>query len=118
MQFLVYDPHHDPERPAPPPSPEFMQEMGKFIGEAMQAGVLVSTGALKSNGTRLRRSRGKFSVTDGPFIELKELTGGFALIDVPSLDEAIEWSKRFRDLVGDGESEIVPIYGPGDFTGG
>lgn len=118
MQFMIYDPNYNPDQPGPPPSPEFMAEMGKFIGEAMQAGVLVSTGALQSKGTRLRRSSGKFSSTDGPFIELKELTGGFAVIDVASLDEAIGWSKRFRDIVGDGESEIVPILGPGDFAGG
>ena len=118
MQFMIYDPKHDPENAGPPPSPEFMAEMGKFIGEAVQAGVLVSTGALPTKGTRLRRSGGKFTVTDGPFIELKELTGGFAVIEVPSIEEAIEWSKRFRDIVGDGESEIVPIIGPGDFPGG
>ena len=54
-------------------------------------------------------------MTDGPFIELKELTGGFAVIQVESLEEAIEWSKRFRKIVGDGESEIVQVFGPGDF---
>jgi hypothetical protein len=53
-------------------------------------------------------------VTDGPFIELKELLGGFAVIRVKSLDEAIEWSKRFRKIVGDGESEIVQLLGPED----
>jgi hypothetical protein len=111
MQFLVYDPNWNPEA-ATPPSPQFMAEMGKFIAEAMQAGALVTTGALPPNGTRLRLSDGKFTVTDGPFIELKELTGGFAVIQANSLEEAIEWCKRFRKIIGDGESEIVPIYGP------
>ena len=111
MQFLVYDPNFDPEK-ATPPSPELMEEMGKFIGEAIQSGVLVTTGALQAKGTRLRLSGGKFSVTDGPFIELKELMGGWAVLRTKSLDEAIEWSKRFRKLVGDGESEIVQIFGP------
>jgi len=116
MQFLVYDPHFNPDSPeaAVPPSPELMAEMGKFIGEAMQAGVLVTTGALQRKGTRLRLSRGKFTVTDGPFIELKELLGGFAVLQVKSLDEAIEWSKRFLKVVGDGESEIVQLFGPDD----
>jgi hypothetical protein len=116
MQYLVYDPHYDPDSPeaAVPPSPELMAEMGKFIGEAMQAGVLVTTGTLQQKGTRLRLSHGKFTVTDGPFIELKELLGGFAVIRVKSLDEAIEWSKRFLKIVGDGESEIVQLFGPDD----
>ena len=114
MQFLVYDPNYNPEAAAPP-TPELMAEMGKFIGEAMQAGVLVTTGALQPKGTRLRLSGGKFTVTDGPFIELKELMGGWAVIQTKSLEEAIEWCKRFRNLVGDGESEIVQVFGPDDF---
>jgi hypothetical protein len=81
----------------------------------MQAGVLVTTGALQEKGTRLRLADGKFTVTDGPFIELKELLAGFAVIQVESLEEAIEWSKRFRLIVGDGESEIVQLFGPDDF---
>ncbi len=113
MQFLAYDPHYNPEGQTPP-TPEMMEEMGKFIGEAMQAGVLVTTGALQPTGTRLRRANGKFTVTDGPFIELKELTGGWAVLQVDSLDEAIEWCKRFRNIIGDGETEIVRLYGPED----
>jgi hypothetical protein len=113
MQFLVYDPNFKPET-ATPPTPELMAEMDKFIGEAIQAGVLVTTGALQDKGKRLRLSNGKFTVTDGPFIELKELTGGWAVLRVKSLDEAIEWSKRFRKIVGDGESEIVQLFGPED----
>ena len=114
MQFMIYDPNFD-SAAGNEPTPEMMAEMGQFIGEAMQAGVLVATGALQETGTRLKRSSGKFSVTDGPFIELKELTAGFAIINVPSLEDAVEWSKRFRDIVGDGESEIVPLFGPHDF---
>ena len=114
MQYLVYDPNFNPET-ATPPTQEMMAEMGAFIGEAVQAGVVVLTGALQPQGTRLRLADGKFTVTDGPFIELKELLAGFAVLEVPSLEEAIEWSKRFRKIVGDGESEIVPLYGPQDF---
>ena len=112
MQFFVYDPNWKPEAQTAPPSPEFMAEMGKFMGEAMQAGKIVATGGLAPKGTRLKLADGKFSVTDGPFIELKELTGGFAVIQADSLEEAIEWCKRFRKIVGDGEAEIVPIFGP------
>ena len=118
MQFLAYDPNFDPNSPeaATPPSPEMMAEMGKFIGEAAQAGVLVTTGSLKQKGTRLQLEDGNFTVTDGPFIELKELLGGFAVLNVNSLEEAIEWSKRFRGIIGDGETEIVQLLGPDDFS--
>jgi hypothetical protein len=114
MQFLVYGTSQNPEE-GPPPTAEMMEEMGNFIAEAIQAGIVVTTGALQPKGTRLRLAGGKFTVSDGPFIEAKELLGGFAVIQVNSLEEAIEWSKRFRQIVGDGESEIVQVFGPSDF---
>ena len=88
--------------------------MGQFIGEAMQAGIVVATGGAMPTGARLKLADGKFTVTDGPFIELKELTAGFALLQTDSLEAALEWCKRFRQIIGDGESEIVRIMGPGD----
>jgi hypothetical protein len=115
MQFLVYDPNFTPES-AQPPTPEMMEEMGKFMAEAQQAGILVATGALQQKGTRLKLSDGKFTVTDGPFIELKELLAGWAILQTKSLDEAVEWCKRFRKIIGDGESEIVQVFGPNDFN--
>lgn len=117
MQFIVYDPNFDPDKAQAQPTPEMMEEMGKFIAEAVAAGAVVTTGALQPTSTRLKRTDGKFTVTDGPYIELKELLAGFAVINVSSLEEAIEWSKRFRNIVGDGESEIVRLYGPADFVG-
>ena len=50
-------------------------------------------------------------MTDGPFTETKELIGGFALIEVKSREEAIEWAKRFRKIVGDGDSLIQEVFG-------
>lgn len=116
MRFMMYDPNFDPNADVPEPTPEMMAEMGAFIAEATKAGVLVATGALLPTGTRLRLSNGKFTVTDGPFIELKELLAGFAVVEVPSLEEAIEWAKRFRVIVGDGESEIVQVFSAEDMA--
>jgi hypothetical protein len=111
MQYLVYSIDPIPAD-APPPTPELMEEMGKYIGEAVAAGVVVTTGGLEATGKRLRLKDGKFTVTDGPFIEAKELMGGFAVIKTDTLEEAIEWCKRFRQIVGDGTSEIVRLFGP------
>ena len=116
MKFMVYDPNFDPNAEVPQPTPEMMAEMGAFMDEAIKAGVLVTTGALVPTGTRLRLSDGKFTVSDAPFIELKELMSGFAVLEVPSLEEAIDWSKRFRKIVGDGESEIVQVFGAEDMA--
>jgi len=117
MQFFVYDPNFNPDTATTAPTPEMMAEMGKFIGEAVQSGALVATGSLNAKGTRLKLSGGKFTVTDGPFIELKELLAGWAVIQTNTLEEAIEWCKRFRLIVGEGESEIVQVFGPHDFNG-
>jgi hypothetical protein len=116
MQFIIYSTEQTPD--APPPSPEMMAQLGQLTADSFKAGVLVTTGGVAAQGTRVRQSAGKTTVTDGPFIEAKELMGGFAVIDVKSVEEAVEWAKRFRSIVGDGESEIVRIYGPSDYAGG
>jgi hypothetical protein len=91
-------------------------EMEKLIDDSARAGVLIATGAFVGQPTRVNLSAGNFTVTDGPFIEAKELMGGYALIDVTSLDEAIAWVKRSRDIVGDGTNEICPVMSPEDFA--
>jgi hypothetical protein len=94
-----------------PPSTEEIAAMGKLIDEMTNAGVLLATeGCLPSfTGARVRRSNGRITVTDGPFTESKEIIGGFALIQVRSKEEAVEWTKRFLRVAGDGESEIRQI---------
>jgi len=100
------------EREAPP-SQEEIEAMGKFIEEIAGQGVLVHTDGLlpSSRGSRVRiTDDGKFTVTDGPFTESKEVVGGYAIIDVPSKAEAIEWTKRFLQVAGRGESEVREMY--------
>jgi len=109
MRFLLYT-VDDPAANAPP-SPELLAEMGKLVEETTRAGILLATGGLGPTSARVRSSAGKVTVTDGPFTETKELTGGFALIEVKTKDEAIEWAKRFRKIVGDGESVIQEVFG-------
>jgi hypothetical protein len=95
-----------------PPTVEEMAKMGKLIEEYMKAGVLLATeGCLPSAlGARVRLSNGKVTVTDGPFIESKELIGGFALLEASSKAEAIELTKKFLDVAGDGECEIRQLF--------
>jgi hypothetical protein len=101
-----------------PCSQQEMAAMGKFVEELTKEGVLLATeGCLPSaKGARVRLSGGKFTVTDGPFTEAKELVAGFALIQVKSKAEAIEVTKRFLEVAGDGESEIRQIYEESDFS--
>jgi hypothetical protein len=58
----------------------------------------------------VRLHDGKFTVLDGPFTEAKELIGGWALMETRDKDEAIEWTKRFLSIVGEGESTIRQVY--------
>ena len=64
----------------------------------------------------MRLSQGKLTVTDGPFTEAKELIGGFAIIKTASKAEAVELTKRFLKVAGDGESEIRLLHEPSDIA--
>ncbi|HZL53087.1 MAG TPA: YciI family protein [Terracidiphilus sp.] len=109
MRFLSI--YKCPERNTPP-TPEEMARMGKLIEEWMKAGKLLSTeGCLPSSfGARVRVDSGKYNVSDGPFTEAKELVGGFAILDAPSKEAAVEYAKEFLKVVGQGECELRQLY--------
>lgn len=97
------------------PTEQELREMGDFNDELVRAGIMLSGEGLHptSKGVRIRYDDRKRTVIDGPFTESKELIGGFWLIQVKSLDEAIEWAKRvpFRE----GEVEIRQVFEMDDF---
>jgi hypothetical protein len=97
-----------------PPTPEMMAAMGEYVQEGFRNGTLVATGALDPRTTRIHSSGGQITVTDGPFSEAKEAVIGWAIVEVKSKDEAIELSKRFWQIVGDGEGTIQRIFEPGE----
>jgi hypothetical protein len=111
MRFLGYTLANEAETPTEPPRPELYEEMGKFVEEATKAGVIVATGGISptSEGAIVSLKNGEFSVIDGPFAEAKELVGGWALIECRDKSEAIEWTKRFLSVLGEGESRIRPV---------
>ncbi|MGQ0643408.1 MAG: YciI family protein [Gemmatimonadaceae bacterium] len=84
------------ENHAPPP-PALFQAIDKLMEEAGDA--LVGVGGLlpSAKGASARLTKGKVTVTDGPYAEGKEVIGGYAIYDVPSLDEAKEWTRKFLD---------------------
>lgn len=85
------------------PSERLLNEMGKLLDEMTQAGILLDTAGLRptSEGVRVRLSRGRISVVDGPFTETKEVIGGFAMFKVGSKEEALDWTRRFLEVHGD-----------------
>jgi hypothetical protein len=111
MRFLcIYKPGK-PESDAPPSEQE-RAKMGKLIEDMSKAGVLLAAEGCRptSHGVRVQIDGGKFAVTDGPFPETKELIAGFCMLQVKSKAEAIEWTKRFLSVVGEGQSEIRLLH--------
>lgn len=107
--------------PATPPPPELFEAIMKLGGEATEAGVLLDTAGLlpSAAGARVALAGGKMTVTDGPFTESKELIS-YALYEVRSKAEAVEWAWRFVKLHRDlwagwaGATDILQVMGPED----
>jgi hypothetical protein len=101
-----------------PPGPDLLARMGAFVSDMAQAGVLLSTDGLlpSSKGRRVKLDNGKITVTDGPFAEVRELVASYALFEVKTMDEAVEWCTRFLQVLGKGECELRPIAEFGDIA--
>jgi hypothetical protein len=100
------------------PSQELLTAMGKYNEELVKAGILLAAEGLQpsSRGARVRFSGSRRTVIDGPFAETKELVAGFWLIQVKSMDEAIEWVKRCPNpMEGESDIEIRQVFEAEDF---
>ena len=105
-----------------PPPPDLMEAIKALGEEASMAGALIDTQGLQPSaaGARAILSDGRLGVSDGPFTESKELVS-YALYDVRSKEEAVEWTTRFLRLHQDlwpgweGEADVLKVFGPEDF---
>jgi hypothetical protein len=102
------------------PEEKMIATMATYHEELVKAGVLLDASGLQptSKGWRIKYSGGKRTVIDGPFTEAKELIAGYTLIQVKSRDEALEWTKRFPNPVGEGapaEIEVRQLFELEDF---
>jgi len=121
MRFMMMVKHG--ENPGAPP-PALMAAMDKLVESNVKDGSMINTGGLAptAQSTRVRVSKGKVTVTDGPFTEAKEIIGGYAIFDLKSKEEALEKAKVFMELHREhwpefeGETEIRQIFGPEDFA--
>jgi len=101
------------------PDPQLLLEMGKYNEELIKAGALLALDGLhpSSKGARVKFSGKSRTVVDGPFTEAKELIAGFSILQVKSLEEAIEWVKRGPNCsAGDYEVEIRQVFEMEDFA--
>jgi hypothetical protein len=103
-----------------PPPPELIEAIAQLGVDATKSGKLVESGGLgpSKNGALVRLSGGEITVTDGPFAEAKEVIGGYAIFELPSLEDAIEEAKQFMEVHRqhwkgwEGVSEIRQIEPP------
>lgn len=123
MRFamLMYPgPAAETERSPVPEGPEgqkLLQDMVAFNQRMVDAGVLLGGEGLKPtrHGARVRYlGDGKTIVLDGPFTETKEVLGGYWIIDVPSLEDAVAWARQAPCPAGE-FIEIRPVWTPEDF---
>ncbi|MBB6592883.1 YciI family protein [Ralstonia solanacearum] len=101
------------------PSPELFAVMGQYMEALANAGVLLGGEGLHPSvaGARVEFSGGKPSVVNGPFGETRALVAGYVILQVKSLDEALDWCKRWpaQDAGGNVRLEIRRIYEAEDF---
>jgi hypothetical protein len=106
-----------------PPPPELMAAIAKLGEEATKSGALLDTAGLAPSvdGARVQLAKGELTVTDGPFAEAKEMIS-YALYQVRTKEEAVEWASRFMKLHRDlwpgweGDAEVLRVFGPEDFA--
>jgi hypothetical protein len=120
MRFMLLVKANDDSEAGVMPSRELFAAMAEYNGEMVKAGILLAAEGLQpsSKGARVRFSGGKRTVIDGPFTETKELIAGFWLIQVKSLEEAVEWARRCPPPMGEDVEaaiEVRQVFEAGDF---
>ncbi|NIQ57208.1 MAG: YciI family protein [Gammaproteobacteria bacterium] len=107
FMMLMIPKGYESAEPGTLPDPKAMEAMMAYNQELQEAGVLLALDGLHppSMGARVSFEDGSPSVTDGPFSEVKEVVGGYWMIDVKSKAEAVEWAKRCPAR----ENEVIEI---------
>ena len=94
FMFMVKSAHNGP------PTAELLKAMEKLIDREVKAGRLLDHGGLMplATGAQVRLADGQLGVTDGPFVEAKEVIGGYAIFELPGKEEALASAKEFMQL--------------------
>ena len=102
------------------PTPELLEAVHKLADREIKAGRMLDNGGLMplSTGARVRIADGELSVIDGPFVEAKEVIGGYAVFELRDKDEAVAMATEFMQLHKDfmpgweGTCEVRAFAGP------
>jgi hypothetical protein len=114
MRFMIIvksTPEFEAETLSQTPDEKLMKEMADYHEALSTAGVLLDGSGLQPSrkGWRIHYDGQKRTVIDGPFAEAKELIAGFTTIQVRSREEALEWSRRFPNPVGEGQPAVIEV---------
>lgn len=119
MRFMIIRKADKDTEASVMPTQALLTAMTRYNEEMVNAGIMRAGEGLhpSKNASRIKFSNGKPVVTDGPFVETKELIAGFSIIEVKSKAEALEWIKRWppEDANGNVELELRQIYEAEDF---
>src|SRR5712672_3599510 len=115
FMFIVKSAH-----PFGPPTPQFLEAMHKLADREIKAGRMLDSGGLTplAAGAQVRITDGQLSVVDGPFVEAKEVIGGYAIFELPGKEEAVASATEFMQLHKDfmpgweGTCELRAFAGP------
>lgn len=114
MRFMIIvksNPEFEAETTPQSPDEKLMAAMADYHEQLSKAGVLLDASGLQPSrkGWRIHYDGQKRTVIDGPFAESKELIAGFTTIQVRSREEALEWSRRFPNPVGENAQAVIEV---------
>jgi hypothetical protein len=114
FMMLMLPKGYENAAPGTMPDPKHVAAMMRYNESLQKAGVLLALDGLHppSSGARVSFAGGKVKVTDGPFVEAKEVVGGYWMIQVKSREEAIEWASRCPGS----ENEMIEIRQVQEFS--
>ncbi|WP_433264990.1 YciI family protein [Actinosynnema sp. CS-041913] len=118
MRFMVIVKATQDSEAGVMPSDDMLREMGAFNEELVKAGVMLAGEGLhpSAKGARVYFNGDQRTVVDGPFTETKELIAGYWLLELKSLEEAVEWVKRVPNPTGEeSQIEIRQVFSIEDF---
>jgi hypothetical protein len=119
MRFMIFRKADAHTEAGAMPTTEILEAMGRYMEEMAKAGILLGGEGLKptAQSARVKFTDGKPTVIDGPFAETKELVAGYCMIQVNSLQEAIDWMRRWPTVGTEAnvELEIRPVFEAEDF---
>ena len=123
MRFMILVKATATSEAGTPAPPALLDAMAAYQEQLVQAGVLLDAHGLQPSrdGWRIRHEHGHASLQDGPFAAARDLVAGYAVIQVRSREEALEWSRRFPAPSGPdafGEIEVRPMHEPDDLAPG